>query len=179
MPTGALTQRSQELGSIPRRKRSALQAGSPAPAPGSAACGLPRARVRDVPCRRADAAGPERQGQGTSKAGGRGGGFARARRQRRSCSPRYPRRGGGLVEPLPAPRGDRGEERGESPRPGGGGCPGMAAVAGEDGSRKAGRNTRGGNRGVEAPRRRLQPQTAPRCPALGELRSSDPALRPA
>lgn len=41
MPTGVLKQHAQEPGSIPRRKRSALQAGSPARVPGRAAYRLP------------------------------------------------------------------------------------------------------------------------------------------
>lgn len=54
MPAGVHAQHSQELGSIPRRKRSALQAGSLAAGPGRAAHWLPQAGVTIVLRGRAD-----------------------------------------------------------------------------------------------------------------------------
>lgn len=65
MPTGVLTQHSQEPGSIPRRKQSALQAGSPARVQGRAVYLLPGPVSRTLLAGEPTGRRPERQAQAT------------------------------------------------------------------------------------------------------------------
>lgn len=115
MPAGVHAQHSQELGSIPRRKRSALQAGSLAAGPGRAAHWLLQAGVTIVLRGRADGRQGRDSGVG-SEAARQGPGSAL-----------------GLSSQVPAET--VGSERGWKGRGGRlrAGWPGVAAVAGERG----------------------------------------------